>query len=797
MKFLVAAAFIGAGRDRNGLPRVRKDLESGRGADEKKATGASREWTPEKADDIITAETPPDDDNVDDMDGDDQEGYDEDGHAEQDDESPTKQISVKGRIRTVCSKVKHFVMQTDPHGHDDVVHLPHYRWTPIVTGIVMPFAILLEIPGLTEHWYVRTVNNVVVESRTNPKILDAGMGLSMACALIANLCIITRFFEIHIKATSIAAICALCIHDVINITVVTVFGVVHRFNDGFTYGQPFWFTVCSTVASVVAILTLAWDLHHIKDFANSGSGLTRKQRSLVIIVMILLCWIGVGGLIYSLLLKLSFIDGMYYTIVSIETVGFGDIVPKTTAARIFSVFHTTIGVLNLALAVATCRETIIESFEHSYRDKFKKMRKKRRERNEHRAQHRAEKVAMKRQLRDAGLPIYVPGRAVASGGGRAKHHTHKGKLNVEALSDEQRQAAIREAAEILAAKHHRHRHRHFHRHKHSDMPVSVLRTEGASQNDRSVPVIFSEPESDVGVSPLSFKRIGRSATFTSDAGSYRKSNSDLSFRTRGRTSTLPLPDNSSIKNSLSFKTHGRTATFASDTGPVRDDDTNADDTDEISNRNLRTRERTTTFVSDITTQDDNNDLSFKNRGRSATMNSELSSDLISIDHSSLDATDQSYTKFVQEEQEKEFSTKLIVVWTLFVLFWLVGSAIFSQTEGWSYGIAMWFCFVAFSTVGYGDFTPVTPAGRAVFIVWALLGVGTMTILISVLSEAYSSRYQMALYHVDASSSELSLSDHEHDPIPLPPRPRKAPVHVPDSEHTSVINLPIGTSANLK
>ena len=30
----------------------------------------------------------------------------------------------------------------------------------------------------------------------------------------------------------------------------------------------------------------------------------------------------------------------------------------------------------------------------------------------------------------------------------------------------------------------------------------------------------------------------------------------------------------------------------------------------------------------------------------------------------------------------------------------------------------------------GDFTPRTPAGRSIFVVWALLGVGTMTILIT-------------------------------------------------------------------
>lgn len=38
--------------------------------------------------------------------------------------------------------------------------------------------------------------------------------------------------------------------------------------------------------------------------------------------------------------------------------------------------------------------------------------------------------------------------------------------------------------------------------------------------------------------------------------------------------------------------------------------------------------------------------------------------------------------------------------------------------------------VAFTTIGYGDFSPKTPAGRSIFVGWALLGVATMTILIS-------------------------------------------------------------------
>ena len=37
----------------------------------------------------------------------------------------------------------------DPHSREGVE--PKFRWTPILSGLIVPFSILLEIPGLTEH----------------------------------------------------------------------------------------------------------------------------------------------------------------------------------------------------------------------------------------------------------------------------------------------------------------------------------------------------------------------------------------------------------------------------------------------------------------------------------------------------------------------------------------------------------------------------------------------------------------------------------------------------------------------
>ena len=127
--------------------------------------------------------------------------------------------------------------------------------------------------------------------------------------------------------------------DLINITSATVFGVVHRFDDGFTYGQSFWFTVCSTIASTATNITLIYDYRRTENFRDSGdlihsnhsptiflttiigSGLTHKQRSLLIIIIVLLCYVSFGSLVQARLLKIAFIDALYFSVLSIETIG--------------------------------------------------------------------------------------------------------------------------------------------------------------------------------------------------------------------------------------------------------------------------------------------------------------------------------------------------------------------------------------------------------------------------------------------------------------------------------------------
>ncbi|RFU72428.1 hypothetical protein TARUN_9824 [Trichoderma arundinaceum] len=73
----------------------------------------------------------------------------------------------------------------------------------------------------------------------------------------------------------------------------------------------------------------------------------------------------------------------------------------------------------------------------------------------------------------------------------------------------------------------------------------------------------------------------------------------------------------------------------------------------------------------------------------------------------------------------------VLVW---LVFWMVGAVVFMQSEkryqGWTYFDSFYFCFVAWTTIGYGDFTPVSNAGKSFFVFWSLMALPTITVLIS-------------------------------------------------------------------
>ena len=92
---------------------------------------------------------------------------------------------------------------------------------------------------------------------------------------------------------------------------------------------------------------------------------------------------------------------------------------------------------------------------------------------------------------------------------------------------------------------------------------------------------------------------------------------------------------------------------------------------------------------------------------------------------------------------------LLVSVTAFGILWCVGAIVFwraeQRTQHMSYFQALYFCYVSLLTIGYGDLSPRSNAGKAFFVVWSLIAVPTMTILVSDMGDTVISSFKRGTF----------------------------------------------------
>lgn len=78
------------------------------------------------------------------------------------------------------------------------------------------------------------------------------------------------------------------------------------------------------------------------------------------------------------------------------------------------------------------------------------------------------------------------------------------------------------------------------------------------------------------------------------------------------------------------------------------------------------------------------------------------------------------------------STRNIVVLVLILIG--VGAWVYHLLEGWSYLDSVYFAVITLSTIGYGDFSPQTDAGKLFTIAYILVGLGVLATFISLIAQ---------------------------------------------------------------
>jgi voltage-gated potassium channel len=85
-----------------------------------------------------------------------------------------------------------------------------------------------------------------------------------------------------------------------------------------------------------------------------------KTKNLMLSVFLIFLVISMGTLGYMTLENLGFIDALYFTIVTISSVGYGDIQPSTPESRIFTMFLILIGLSLLFYLISVLVSNLVE-----------------------------------------------------------------------------------------------------------------------------------------------------------------------------------------------------------------------------------------------------------------------------------------------------------------------------------------------------------------------------------------------------------------------------------------------------
>ena len=87
----------------------------------------------------------------------------------------------------------------------------------------------------------------------------------------------------------------------------------------------------------------------------------------------------------------------------------------------------------------------------------------------------------------------------------------------------------------------------------------------------------------------------------------------------------------------------------------------------------------------------------------------------------------------------------------FGLLWCIGAVVFfvaeKHTQGLSYFQALYFCYVSLLTIGYGDLSPRSNAGKPFFVLWSLIAVPTMTILVSDMGDTVIASFKQGTFRL--------------------------------------------------
>ncbi|BEJ16499.1 hypothetical protein CspHIS471_0511040 [Cutaneotrichosporon sp. HIS471] len=213
------------------------------------------------------------------------------------------------------------------------------RFAPLVSAILAPLSTLLDIPALTQHWFY--INDFGVQ---DPPACVALSAVGLAFNVVGNILLVLRFSSPYrnSKAVSRSLYCWIA-KTIIAIINIGYFGALGKKNPHFTFDEGYWAGVVSVITA--GIISTCLLLHYVFAYQQDSADNVKIQltgRKFMLSITGLFVLVAFQALAFSRLEGWKYFDGIYFSIQTTLTVGYGDLLPTTTWAKIlvfpFAVF---------------------------------------------------------------------------------------------------------------------------------------------------------------------------------------------------------------------------------------------------------------------------------------------------------------------------------------------------------------------------------------------------------------------------------------------------------------------------
>lgn len=253
---------------------------------------------------------------------------------------------------------------------------PIHMWVvatlfPLVAGTFGPMASMFNICAIAISWRVTVQIPEGSDHEANghhipdPHWLVAVNIVSLVIAIVANISLLGQMTNrLRYNISGPITIVGFYISGFVDIGLVAAASSYLKLgpNPHTTYSQGFYYAAFSGGIYVILAMMLSvtaygiWFGHYSTEFKLSLS-----QRSLMLQTILFLAYVLAAGAVYSDIEDWSYLDATYFVVVTVFTIGFGDIVPTTHLGRSLFFPFAVGGIIFVGVIIANIRTLVLES----------------------------------------------------------------------------------------------------------------------------------------------------------------------------------------------------------------------------------------------------------------------------------------------------------------------------------------------------------------------------------------------------------------------------------------------------